>query len=275
MRLRCADAASRKRRLMTTVRDVARERLIARRKALGHTQASLAHAIPCERTTVARWEREEADVSAHLRGPLAEALQWSLTELDGAINGNNVLPHAGHGWWSNFVTLEQAATAVSDYEPVLVPGLLQTRDYAAALLNNDELVTRRLDRQRMITRPANPVDLVTVVDESVLLRPIGGAGVLAGQLGHLALMAERPNVVVQVLPLDAPAQPTYFGALVMLEFPWAGGLVYLEHRGGANYLDSPRDIEVHRAAFDRLRELALPPAKSLRRISEQARELTR
>ncbi|HET6952304.1 MAG TPA: Scr1 family TA system antitoxin-like transcriptional regulator [Acidimicrobiales bacterium] len=98
--------------------------------------------------------------------------------------------------------------------------------------------------------------------------------VLVGQLDHLALMAERPNVVVQVLPLDAPAQPTYWGALVMLGFPWSGGLVYLEHRGGAHYLDSPHDIEIHCTAFDRLRDVALSPAESMRRITDRARELT-
>lgn len=258
-------------------RDVAREQLIARRKALGFTQLSLAHDIPCERSTVARWEHGESEVSAYHREPLARLLQWTLTELDEALNGNSALPRAGQGWWSNYVTLEQSATSVRTWEPMVVPGLLQTRGYAAALLDNDDLVSRRLDRQQMVTRLGNPVELVAVIDESVLHRPIGGADVLASQLRLLATMAERPNVTVQVLPLHGShraAALVGWGSLVILGFPWPGGLVYLQHGGGATYLDSPHDLETHVATFDRLRELALSPVESVELITNRAKELT-
>lgn len=256
-----------------TIGRVMREALIARRRALGYTQQSLAHEVGAAQTTVARWERGETDVSAHHREPLASALQWSMTELDTALNGNSSLPVASGGWWSNYVTLEQSATSVRSYEPVLVPGLLQTRDYAAALLGDNDLVIRRMDRQRMLTRPTNPADLVAIIDESVLLRPIGGSKVLADQLQHLATMTERSNISVQVLPLDAQAQPVYWGSLVIVRFPWSGGLVYLEHQEGAHYLDSLHDIEAHTRVFDQLRELAFSPPESLDRIQRAAREL--
>jgi transcriptional regulator with XRE-family HTH domain len=255
---------------------MARDLLIARRKALGYTQQSLAYRIACERTTVARWERGQCEVSAHHREPLAQALQWSLTQLDEAVNANGQLPLADQGWWSNYVTLEQSATSVRSWEPMLVPGLLQTRAYAAALLNTDDLVQRRLDRQRMLTRPGNPVELAAIIDESVLCRPVGGHDVLANQVRHLAAIAERPNVTIQILPLRGPTQSAALGAMgaiIILGFPWSGGLVYLEHRGGATYLDSPHDLDTHRTAFDQLQDLALPPGGSRRLLTARAEEL--
>ncbi|HEY8527123.1 MAG TPA: helix-turn-helix transcriptional regulator [Acidimicrobiales bacterium] len=252
---------------------MARDRLIARRRALGYTQQSLAYRLRCERSTVARWEAGRSEVSAHHRGPLAEALQWSLTELDAALNGSSDLPRADQGWWSNFVTLEQAATSVRLWEPILVPGLLQTKAYAAALIGNEDGVQRRLDRQRMVTRPGNPVDLEAIIDESVLHRPIGGPEVLAHQLRHLATMAERPNVTIQVMPFTAPAQPANWGAFLILGFDWPGGLVYLEHTGGSHSLDSRHDVEAHAGTFDQIRALALSPRESVGLILSRAMEL--
>lgn len=253
---------------------MARDRLIARRKALGFTQASLAHEVQCERSTVARWERDEAGVSAHLRAPLAEALNWSLTELDAAMNGH--IPRPVDGWWSNYEALEQSAVTIRTWEPMLIPGLLQTRAYAAAL-SSDELAARRIDRQRIVTRPSGPVALTAVIDVSALRRRLGTPRVLAAQLEHLVEMAQRHNVTVHVLPEDPDAQAVALGstgAFVILEFPWPGGLVHIEHRAGAESLDKHQEIEAHARAFDRLRDSALPPSESVARIRSAVQELT-
>jgi transcriptional regulator with XRE-family HTH domain len=254
---------------------VARDRLIARRKALGFTQQSLAHCIPCERSTVARWERGESVVSAYHREPLARELKLTLPDLDTLLNGDTS-PQPERGLWSGYATLEQSSTSVRTWQPMLVPGLLQTRDYAAALLDDIDLVTRRMDRQRIVTRAADPVELAAVLDESTLHRPIGGPAVLAGQLRHLAAAAELPNVTVQVLPLDGPTPAVARGGLgpvVILGFPWPGGLVYLEYTGGATYRDTLHDVRNHATAFDQMRELALPPDESVALIATRAREL--
>jgi transcriptional regulator with XRE-family HTH domain len=255
---------------------MARDRLIARRKALGFSQQSLAHEISCERTTVARWERAESDVSPHLRGPLAVALQWSLPELDHALNGANV-PRPEHGWWSNYEALEQSAVSIRTWEPMVVPGLLQTREYAAGLLDGaHDLVSRRLDRQRIVTRTDSPVRLVALLEEGVLSRTLGAPTVLVTQMYHLVTMGQRPNVTIGVLPRDASAEAVALGgkgAFVILETPWPGGLVHVEHQGGARSLDAAHEIEAHAMAFDRLRELALAPAESAARILSAAREL--
>lgn len=262
--------------MITTLDRMQRDRLIARRKLLGFTQHTLALAVGCDRNTAARWERGESEVSAHHREPLARALQWSLTELDDALNGAGRLPVTVGGWFTNYETLEQSATTVRSWEPMVVPGLLQTRAYATALLGDSDRVTRRMDRQRMLTRPGNPVDLVAIVDESVLMRPVGGRDVFAAQLGHLVDMSERGNVTVQVLPLrahvDAIANGSR-GAFVMLAFPWPGGLVHLEHAQGARGLDSQPELEAHIRVFDQLREMALTPNDSTERINAATGEL--
>jgi transcriptional regulator with XRE-family HTH domain len=258
--------------------DVTRERLIARRRALGFTQSSLAYRIECERTTVARWERGESEVSPHLRGPLADALEWTLPQLDQALSGSR-MPRPEHGWWSNYEALEQSAVSIRTWEPMVVPGLLQTRAYAAALLGGaDDLVERRMDRQRLVNRPESAVSLVALVDESVLHRTLGSPAVLAAQLYHLAAMARQDNITIRVLAQHACAQAVTIGCLgafVILGAPWPGGLVYLEHQGGARSLDSPHEIEAHAEAFTRLRDAALPPAESAALILTAASEMER
>jgi hypothetical protein len=202
-------------------------------------------------------------------------LKWSLTELDAVLNGSATLPVTADGWFSNYETLEQSATTVRSWEPMVIPGLLQTRAYATALLGEGDQVIRRMDRQRMLTRPGNPVELIAIMDESVLMRPIGGADVQAAQLGHLVEMSERSNVTVQVLPLHAPVDAIANGsrgAFVMLAFPWPGGLVHLEHAEGARGLDSQTELEAHMRVFDQLRELALSPGESIERINAAAGE---
>jgi transcriptional regulator with XRE-family HTH domain len=251
-----------------------RHRLIALREARGFTQASLAAEVGVERTTIGRWEAGGV-VRPQYREPLATALDISLAELDGLLNGSaTASPATGHGWWSNYETLEQAATSVVSWQPMLVPGLMQTRAYATALARIDDLVARRMSRQDIITRQRDPVSLTVVIDESVLHRPIGGADVLAGQLRHLLALNERTNVTTHVLPFTAQSQPAAWGSVVVLGFPWQGGLVYLEHSKGAAYLDSPYDVDNHHKVFENLRELALTADESLVLIDQRVKEIS-
>jgi transcriptional regulator with XRE-family HTH domain len=250
----------------------ARTAFAARRRAQGFTQQTLAAAMPCNRTTVGRWESGESDVAAYHRPRLADLLDVTMPELAQLID-TKTLPSLSHGWWSNYETLEQAANVVRNYEPVLIPGLLQTQAYADSLLAVDDLVARRLSRQDMITRRRDPVALRVVIDESTLYRPIGGLATLHQQLQHLALLAERSNISIRILPLTAAAQPAYWGSLVVLGFPYPGGLVYLEHQEGAAYLDSRGDVESHLAVFDQLEELSLSVDESMGLVTTRVREI--
>lgn len=256
--------------------DMMRERLIARRKALGFSQIGLAHAIGCDRNTVSRWERGLNDVAPHHREPLGNALELTAIDLEALLNGDGIesnganTPNLLMGWWTNYETIEQSAVSVRTWEPMVIPGLLQIESYAAALLdgtpNASDLVARRLERQAMLTRSVDPVELVAIVDESVLHRPIGGFAVLADQLAHLVAMASRRNVTIQVLPADAPDRALLLGGngtFVILGVPWPGGLVHLEHVNGARSLDAQHELEDHIRAFDELRNFALSPTESV------------
>ena len=108
-------------------------------------------------------------------------------------------------WFRDWLGAEQEAISLRSFEPLVVPGLLQTEDYARAVLRTrikvtdeeiDEMVSARIERQSILAQDKPPL-LWSIVDEDVLRRPVGGRGTMAGQLLHLAGMSQRPNVVVR------------------------------------------------------------------------------
>jgi transcriptional regulator with XRE-family HTH domain len=194
--------------------------------------------------------------------------------------GERVVPE----WLSLHVGLEQGASQIRAFEPLVVPGLLQTPDYAAAVLRSDmtprtdkqiaELVELRTTRQEILTRNENPTELWVVLDEVALRRVGGDRPTMAAQLAHLAAMADRPNVTVQVLPIDHGVYSHTFGAFKVFGFQWVSdpGVVYLEHRDGALYLEESHEVEGHALVFQHLGVLALPPQDSLAMIRNLAEE---
>lgn len=199
------------------------------------------------------------------------------------------------GWWTKYkdlmtvayVGLETAATRISYLENNVVPGLLQTPAYFRALVlaeipgvTEDELERRavvRRERQEILTRPDEPCELLAVIDESVLLRPIGSASVMAEQLEHIIKVARRPNITVQVMPFEAGAHNSLTARFTILRFldPQDPGTVFLEHlHWRDDFVESPEEVMRFVDAFDRARATAEPPARSLAMI-EQARDTFR
>jgi transcriptional regulator with XRE-family HTH domain len=186
------------------------------------------------------------------------------------------------GWFSLFVGLEQGASRIRVYESLVVPGLLQTRGYAEAVSRSgtaertEQEVARhvelRLARQAVLDREPDPLRLWVVLDEAVLRREVGGPAVMAEQLDHLGELARRPRVTVQVMPFGGGAYPGLNGSYQVLEFPWPSdpGLAYVEHRAGSLYLEEPREIRAHSAAFERTCAVALSPRRSLTLIADAA-----
>jgi Domain of unknown function (DUF5753) len=134
------------------------------------------------------------------------------------------------------VEYEAAATSLRSFKHALVPGLLQPREYARAVLatrantsddETDELVTARLDRQVILQRE-DPTVLWVVIDEAVLRRQVGSDKVMHDQLLRLAEVAERPNITVEVIPYGAGAHSGLLGAFVTADFADAPSIVYLE-----------------------------------------------
>jgi transcriptional regulator with XRE-family HTH domain len=202
----------------------------------------------------------------------------------------------GHrkGWWSIYddvlpsgfgiyVGLEAEASGVRSYESDVVHGLLQTTDYAVAVLrelrprDSEELLQRRVElrmqRQRILDQDP-PLDLWIILDESAIRRGIGGPAVMRRQLQHLIQASRWPNVTLQVLSFDSGAHAGLIGPFSILEFPERTDpdVAYTECLGGMIYLEKDREVRACAEAFDRMRASALSPAASVELIQEAAQE---
>jgi transcriptional regulator with XRE-family HTH domain len=191
-------------------------------------------------------------------------------------------------WLSMFVGLEQGAAEIRSFQPIALPGLLQTPDYAAAVMRRDvrrrstreieRLVDLRTARQGILSRSEEPTRLSVVLDESVLSRGPGELQLMAAQLQHLGDMAARPNITLRVLPLDQGVHSLAPGPFSILTFPWKQpdpGIAYVEYRGGALYLEEFEDVESHTLAFEGLADLALSPEESLAMVREASERYIR
>jgi hypothetical protein len=229
----------------------------------------------------------QADEVAALLGfyQVAKPLREELLEL--------VRRAAEPGWWQvqgsrlpelwqELIDFERSATAITNYEPLVVPGLLQTADYAGALfhaadpaLSDDEvetLVAARAARQALLGR-AHPPRLLVLLEEGVLRRVVGDAGLMRRQVRHLEDAVTRPNVTVQVVPTSAGAHPGLEGPFVILEFDGDPTLVHLETRRGSAFLEEDDDIAATMLALQHLQQIALSPEDTLDLLAEIAREL--
>jgi hypothetical protein len=173
------------------------------------------------------------------------------------------------GWFDAFVGLEDAASQIRAYEVQYIPGLLQTEDYARAVImlgySNPQEIRRRLAlrmaRQEVLARP-DPPSLAMVLDEALLRRPIGGPRAMREQLTHLMEMSNRPNVTIQVMPFQAGGHAASGGPFSLLHFAEHDlpDVVYLEQLSNAQYLDKPDTVADYAAVMDRLSAEALSPA---------------
>ncbi|MGX9888265.1 helix-turn-helix domain-containing protein [Streptomyces sp. NPDC002276] len=193
-----------------------------------------------------------------------------------------------HHWWHayrgvlppayrDFISLESQASTIRTLETSVVPGLLQTPEYARAVtraavggLDNDgperldALVQVRLARQDIL-RADPPLELSVVLDEAVVRREVGGPGVMARQLERLIEAAHLPQVRLQVLPFAAGAHIGITGPFVIFSFPSTSDLdvVVLDHLTSSLYLERKEDLEAYGEAFNTLQFHALSPEDSL------------
>jgi transcriptional regulator with XRE-family HTH domain len=187
--------------------------------------------------------------------------------------------------YAAYITFESEAKTLVNYESLLVPGLLQTEDYARAALQRSlsttsreeiqRLVDARMSRQKVLTRDP-PLRLWAIIDEAVLHRPVGGRQVMAAQLDHIAEVASAaPAITAQVVPYHVGGHPGMSGAFAILGFddPLANDLVYTESRAGGLVLENETDLARFRSIFEDLRALALPPEDSLSLIRQRATQM--
>lgn len=187
-------------------------------------------------------------------------------------------------WFRPYVDLEEAAQVIRTYEVQFVPGLLQTEEYARAVIAGgrssvpsaelDRRVELRMRRQRIL-RQANPSRLWAVIDEAALWRPIGGTDVARRQLRALHEAARQENITVQVMPFRVGGHAGEAGAFTILRFPEPElpDIAYLEQLTGAMYLEKEDDMDHYTAAMERLCVQSASPAESMDLISKIIREL--
>lgn len=193
------------------------------------------------------------------------------------------------GWWTAYrdlldgpyVALEDAAATISQWSPLVVPGLLQTTDYARALLASvgeetdvERALRARANRQLVLRRGKDAPHLHVVLEESVLHRQVGGPDVMRDQLYHLAAEADRPNVTIQLLPMSTGAHPGLEGPFVLFSFagPMQPDVAYSEGVHGVVYLEDAAKVRRCRLAFEALKHMALGPdetAEQLRTVAKQ------
>ena len=196
---------------------------------------------------------------------------------------------AGKGWWEAFsptlspdyaslIGLETEARSALSWEPLIVPGLLQTADYAREVTSGyleridpvppsetRRRVEVRLARQRVLTRD-NPLRLSVMLDQSVLHRRFGDRDVMRSQIKRLLEMSERDNISLRILPLDG-RHPIGTGAFVLLQFGEVHDVshqdvVYLENLTGGRYVEEEDEVFRYKRSFDRLSDLSLDEQKS-------------
>src|SRR6201996_1568952 len=236
------------------------------------------------------------------KAPTKSAYLNQMLEMYGVVDAaqRQVLvdmAREGHrkGWWAAYddvlpsgfdiyVGLEAETAAVRGYENSTVHGLLQTAEYARAVLREifprhsaeqlERLGDLRLPRQHRLDDDP-PLELWAILDEAVVRRPVGGSAVMREQLEHLLSMADRPGLTLQVLPFSCGAHAGHGGPFSILEFPnrTDSEVAYVESVAGIIYLEKDREVRGRAEAFDRLRAAALAPAASTDLIAQVASEL--
>ncbi|WP_328538225.1 helix-turn-helix domain-containing protein [Streptomyces sp. NBC_00344] len=199
------------------------------------------------------------------------------------------------GWWhafgdipySVYIGLETDAASLRVYDPQVVPGLLQTRQYAEALIAGalpetavsdiEKRVQVRLRRQERISAAENPLRLWVVIDESALRRVIGDRQLMIQQLEHLVELSRLPHVTVQVLPFTMGAHPGINGQYAILEFPDAAdsSVVYIEGVTSDLYLEKAHDVQKYSVMYEHLRAQALNVEQTRQFIMEIAKDYAR
>ena len=191
----------------------------------------------------------------------------------------------GQGWWqpydltyATYVGLEAEAVAISDFQSSVVPGLLQTADYARAgheatmpRLGNEQIelqIQAKLTRQSLLTQ-ANPLTFRAVMDEAVLRRVVGGPQVMGKQLDRLIEVARLPNVTLQIIPFTVGSHPGLESNFNILELPKpTPSIVFVEGLVGSMYLERAEDLKRYQEVFERLQTVALSPKDTINAIAK-------
>lgn len=277
----------------TVLRMVLGKRLRHLRERAGVSFEDAARAIEVTPLTVRRIEKAEVGLRIPYVKELLRTYGVPTAEIDDFVTlareanrpgwwykYRDVLPE----WFKAYVSLESEASVIRLYEPHYVPGLLQTRDYATALMrvgfpneSKEEIARRvalRLRRQDLLAKPDGPA-MWAIVDETVLRRPVGGPRVMRAQLDRLVEVLRMPKVSIQVMPYSVGAHPGAFGPFHHFRFGFSElpDVVYTENLAGSVYYDRPEDVVTYLEVLDRMSVQAEPVARTRDILGELRKEL--
>jgi transcriptional regulator with XRE-family HTH domain len=233
--------------------------------------ASLVGMIETARRAPARDFAERCDGVLSTGGTLARL--WPLVSQES-------LPR----WFRPFAEIEREATSIRTWEPLIVPGLLQTEDYARALITGwqpgdaaetvEQQVAARMERQHLLDR-ADPPLIWAIIGEAALRNPVGSPAIQHAQLTSLLdTDATHPRLIIQTIPLAAGAHPGLEGPIVLVARRGEPDIAYLEAQGRGHETDRAEDVTRYSLLYDMLRAVALPPDASREMIADCAKELS-
>ncbi|MFD9461836.1 helix-turn-helix domain-containing protein [Streptomyces sp. NPDC060027] len=277
----------------TVLRMVLGKRLRQLRERAGVSFEEAARAIEVTPLTVRRIEKAEVGLRIPYVRELLRAYGVPATEVDDFLalareanqpgwwyKYRDVLPE----WFSAYVSLESEASVIRLYEPHYVPGLLQTHDYATALMHvgfpnesQDDVARRvalRMKRQDLLAKSEAPA-VWAILDETVLRRPVGGPAVMRAQFDRLNEVLDMPKVRIQIMRFGVGAHPGAFGPFHHFRFGFSElpDVVYTESLVGAVYVDRPDDVVSYLEVLDRMSVQAEPVARTRAILGELRKEL--
>jgi transcriptional regulator with XRE-family HTH domain len=254
------------------------------REALGMTAAEVAHVLGMSASKMSRMETGRRglhpdDVSALLglyRVP--EARREEIMDLVRTQDQPGWWQSQGTGLpvlWKDLIDLESRASRVQNFELAVIPGLLQTRDYAAAIMRGinkgltdfelQSLVGTRMARQNVLMRMDK--QFLMVVDEYALRRQVGEPGLMRRQLRHLADEAERPNVTLRLIPASVGSYAGLRGPFMIMDFQDEPSVVHIENHATSMFPEEKDDVAAYRLALNGILDNALGPAESVELIN--------
>ena len=266
------------------------------REAAAKSLKDAAEALACDPSRVSRIETGRGTAVAKADDVRTLCALYGVADTEKiAMLLDMVTSSKRPGWWQTYegvlpsgldtlMGLETTAVAERAWEPLLIHGLLQTAEYARAVLHStrthrpsdiDELIQVRARRAQFLVErePMLPLQLWAVLDEVALRRPMGGPAVMREQLLHLREMAELPSVTIQVYPLSKQSHPGLGGAFSMLEFDATKPVIYVDSPAGNLYMEKQADVRRFTNAFDLLKASALDPDESAALLERAAEEM--
>lgn len=257
------------------------------RASKGLSREDVEEATGINKATLSRIENTRVRPQARTLAALLNLYEVKPSERKALMQ---LLKDSGQsGWWraygdelpeqySTYVEFEQEAAYVWNYESLYIPGLLQTEDYARAVIPGgmpsltrdqvDQRVQVRMERQGVLDR----LHLWAIMDEAALHREVGGSQVMRDQLLHLVNMMESPRVTLQVVGFDVGAHPGMLGSFVVMNFADAPQVVYIDGMARDSFLEEPEDVGRYTNLFEHLRSLGERPDSTRQLLTRVAHE---